>query len=170
MIPVGWWMGLGILLTVWPLSRAHAQWPAEIAPGARIQIRLPEAEFQATGRRGHLLRGRVARLAHDSLYLAVTDSVGPLAIPRTLIQRIDYSRGVPSRMTSALLRGVGLGVGSALLFALLNEIDDDSAWSAGEAALLGGGLGFTIGAIVGALRPEERWRRVHLGVAAPAPF
>jgi hypothetical protein len=170
MIPVGWWMGLGILLTVWPLPPANAQWPAEIAPGARVQIRLPEAEFQATGRRGHLLRGRVARLAHDSLYLAVTDSVGPLAIPRTLIQRIDYSRGVPSRMTSALLRGLRLGAGSALLLALLNEHDDDSALSTGEAALLGGGVGFTLGAIVGALRPEERWRRVQLGVAAPAPF
>src|SRR5688500_14447305 len=91
---VGWLLTAFLLL---PLAqrRAHAQWPSELVPGVRVQVRLPEAEFQPVGRRGHLLRGRIVRLAQDSLYLAITDSVGPLAIPRSLIQRLDHSRGVP---------------------------------------------------------------------------
>ena len=52
---------------------------------------------------------------------------------------------------------------------LVNELDDDSDLSFGEAALLGGGVGVAIGAVVGAIRPEERWRRVRLGVVVPAP-
>jgi hypothetical protein len=161
---------LGLLLTQWLSAGASAQWPPEIAPGARIQLQIPEAEFQASPHRGHLLRGRVVRLVKDSLYLAVTDSVGLLPIPRSLIQRLEYSRGVPSRTTSALGRGLRAGAGSALLLVLLNELDDNSEISTGEAALLGGGIGFAIGAVVGALRPEERWRRVRLEIAVPARF
>lgn len=135
-----------------------------------MQVRLPEAQFQASAPRGQLLRGQVVRLTHDSLYLAVTDSVGPLPIPRSLIGRLEYSRGIPSRTTSALERGLRTGAAGVLFVVLLNQLYDDSEISAGEAALLGGGAGFAIGAVVGALRPEERWRRVRLGVAVPAPF
>ena len=164
------WLLLAFLLLPWGHRRAHAQWPPEVALGVRVQVRLPEAEFQPLGRRGHLLRGRIVQLAQDSLYLAVTDSMGPLAIPRRLIQRLDRSRGVPSRTTSALLRGARDGAAFALLMVLLNEMDEDPDLSAGEAALAGGGVGFALGAVVGALRPEERWRRVRLEVTAPAPF
>jgi hypothetical protein len=100
----------------------------------------------------------------------VTDSVGPLAIPRSLIQRLDHSSGVPSRTTSALLRGARDGAAFALLMVLLNEMDEDPDLSTGEAALAGGGIGFALGAVIGALRPVERWRRVRLEVRAPAPF
>jgi len=162
------WLCLGLLLALCPVSPASAQWPSEVAPGARVQVRLPEAEFQSSGRRGHLIRGRVARLAQDSLYLAVTDSVGPLAIPRGLIQRLDISRGRPSRTTSAVIQGLRLGLVVALLAGLVN--DDDSGHSFGEAALIGGGVGFAFGAVLGALRPEERWRRVRVGVTVPASF
>jgi len=140
----------------------------EIAPGTRVRARLPEAQYQADGRRGHLLRGRVTALTADTLYLAVTDSVGPLAVPRRLIERLDYSRGVPSRASSAVTRGLLLGAGSALLLVLLNESEDASERaSTGTAALVGAGLGFTTGAVYGALYPRERWKAVRLGVSAP---
>jgi hypothetical protein len=164
------WILLAFLLLPWAPMRGHAQWPPEVAAGVRVQVRLPEAEFQPLGRRGHLLRGRIVRLAQDSLYLSVTDSVGPLAIPRSLIQRLDRSRGVPSRTTSALLRGARDGAAFALLMVLLNELDEDPDLSTGEAALAGGGVGFALGAVVGALRPVERWRRVRLEVSTPVPF
>ena len=163
-------MILGVLLFASAPPHANAQWPPEVFPGARLQVRLPEAEFQAGARRGHLVRGRVVRLSPDSIYLAVTDSLGPLAIPRSLIQRLDRSRGVPSRTSSALLRGARDGAAIALLTVLLNELHEESDLTTGEAALLGGGVGFALGAVVGALRPEERWRRVRLEVAVPAPF
>jgi hypothetical protein len=164
------WLLLALLLLSLAPMRVQAQWPPEVAPGVRVQVWLPEAEFQTAARRGHLLRGRIVHLAQDSLYLSVTDSIGPLAIPRSLIQRLDRSRGVPSRTTSALLRGARDGAAFALLAVLLNEMDDDPNLSTGEAALVGVGVGFTLGAVVGALRPEERWRRVRLEVTAPAPF
>lgn len=164
------WTWLLLFLSYSPVARAQAQWPQEIVPGARVQTQLPEAQFQPAARRGHLLRGRVAGLAPDTLYLAVTDSLGPLAIPRHLIQRLEYSRGVPSRGSSALVRGLQAGAAMALVLVLWNELDEGSdRTSAGTAALVGGSVGFATGALIGALRPQERWRRVRLGISLPAP-
>jgi hypothetical protein len=164
------WAWLTLLLSSSPLIRAGAQWPGEIVPGARVQARLPEAQFQPAGRRGHLLRGRVTRLAPDTLYLAVTDSVGPLAIPRAFIERLDLSRGVPSRTSSALVHGLKSAAAMALILALWNELEEEpNQTSTGTAALIGGGVGFATGALVGALRPQERWRRVRLGVSLAIP-
>ncbi|HEV7365018.1 MAG TPA: hypothetical protein VGN76_04150 [Gemmatimonadales bacterium] len=75
-----------------------------------MQVRLPEIQYQADPRRGHLIRGKVRALTPDTLYIAVTDSLGPLAVPRTVIQNIDLSHGVPSRGGSALRRGIVSGV------------------------------------------------------------
>jgi hypothetical protein len=142
----------------------EAQWPAEIVPGGRVRARLPEMQYQQGNQRGHLLRGRVSRLSADTLYLAITDSVGPLAIPRQLIQRLDYSRGVPSRLSSALTRGLVGGAVLAGTLALLNELWDDPGTSTGDAALIGAAIGFGTGAITGAIFPTERWKSVKLGV------
>jgi hypothetical protein len=122
---------------------------------------VPELQYQeGGGRRGHLIRGRVSSLATDTLYVAVTDSVGPLAIPQTLIQRLDLSRGVPSRGEGALRSGLISGVAWALSFALAAGISDNDDVNAGEAALIGGGVGLSIGAVFGAAYPRERWKRV----------
>jgi hypothetical protein len=160
------WMivALGMLAAAQSLE---AQWPAEIVPGARVRARLPERQYQQGNQRGHLLRGRVSRLSADTLYLAITDSVGPLAIPRQLIQRLDYSRGVPSRLSSALTRGLVGGAVLAATLALWNELDEDSGTSTGDAALIGAAVGFGTGAIVGAIFPIERWKSVKLGVTVP---
>jgi hypothetical protein len=85
------------------MATLGAQRPAEITPGVRVRARLPEAQYPRGGTRGHLLRGRVTTMTADTLYLAITDSVGPLAVPRSLIERLDYSRGVPSRASSAAI-------------------------------------------------------------------
>ena len=161
---------LVLLLSLFPTAGASAQWPTEIVTGARVQARLPEVQFQPVGRRGHLLRGRVAGLAPDTLYLAVTDSVGPLAIPRDLIERLDYSRGVPSRAESAVVQGLRTGAAMALLLVLWNELEEEpDQTSTATAALVGGGVGVALGGLVGALRPQERWRRVRLGVTVAVP-
>jgi hypothetical protein len=139
-----------------------AQWPSRVTPGARVQVRLPEVQYQFVGRRGHMIRGKVAAVAADTLYLAVTDSLPPLPIPRHLIERLEYSRGVPSRGASALRQGLISGVTSALFLVLVNELYDYDDVSTGEAALLGGGVGLITGGITGALFPLERWKRVRL--------
>ena len=140
-------------------SSLSAQWPSEVAPGARVQVRLPELQYQIGNQRGQLIRGRVAHLANDTLYLAVSDSLGPLAVPRSYIQRLEISHGVPSRGVSALKHGLISGVSLGLTLGLLAEIDsggDDFE----DGALMGGAVGLAVGGILGALRPLERWKRV----------
>jgi hypothetical protein len=152
-----------LLLAGLGFSEATAQWPSNVAPGARVRLRLPEVQYQETVRRGHLLRGRVTALTPDTLYLAITDSVGPLAVPRPLIQRLDLSRGVPSRGANALRQGLISGALSALMLVLINETGSrTSEWDTGEAALIGGGIGFATGAILGAIFPRERWKRIPI--------
>jgi hypothetical protein len=150
-----------LLLAGLGFSETTAQWPATVESGARARVRLPEVQYQETVRRGHLLRGRVIALTPDTLYLAITDSVGPLAIPRPLIQRLDLSRGVPSRGANALRQGLISGALNALVLVLINEVGT-SEWDTGEAALIGGGIGFATGAIFGAIFPRERWKSVRI--------
>lgn len=78
-----------------------AQWPADVTPDTRVQARLPETQYQIDGPRGQLIRGRIAALAPDTLYLAVTDSLGPLAIPRALVQRLQISKSALARCERA---------------------------------------------------------------------
>src|SRR3954449_6038571 len=102
-------------LTVAPLSMAVAQWPSGMVPGARVQVQVPERQYQVDVHRGQMLRGKVKAISADTLYLAVADSIGPLAIPRRLIQHAYLSRGVPSAGESAIRRGVGGAIGGALV-------------------------------------------------------
>ena len=151
-----------LLLILGVAQYLEAQWPSTISSGARVQLRLPEVQYQY-GRRGHLLRGKVTALTGDTLYLAITDSLSPVPVPRRMIQRLEYSRGVPSRGASALRRGLLSAVGSALFLVVWNELDgDEDRISTGEAALIGGGVGLVTGGITGALFPSERWKRVRL--------
>jgi hypothetical protein len=153
-----------LVLTVMLSLPLAGQWPAGVTSGARVQVRLPEVQYQIAGPRGHLIRGRVTGLARDTLYLSVTDSVGPLAIPRRLIDRLQLSRGVPSRWGSAMRGGLIAAAITSLVSVGLNELDDDPGGpSAGTAALVGAGIGLATGGVTGALFPTERWKRVQLG-------
>jgi hypothetical protein len=154
-------LSFSFLLILTASQQLASQWPSQITSGARVQVRLPELQYQFAGHRGHYLRGKVTTLTADTLYLAVIDSLAPIPIPRPFIERLEYSRGVPSRGASALQRGLISGVTTAIFFLLLNEIDDDGT-DAGTAALVGGGIGLTLGGLSGALWPKERWKRVEL--------
>jgi hypothetical protein len=149
-----------IALAGWTVSLA-AQWPPEVSPGTRVQVRLPEAQYQV-GPRGQLLRGRVTSLVEDTLYLAVADSVGPLAIPRSFVQKLEISRGASSRGISALVRGLMGGAFGAATFYLVTVISPNGG-DAGDAALMGGAIGLGLGGLSGALWPQERWKRVRSG-------
>jgi hypothetical protein len=141
-----------------------AQWPDAVTPGTRVQVRLPESQYQIDGTRGHLVRGRITALAPDTVYLAVTDSVGPLAIPRALLQRLEISKGVPSRGLSAVKRGVLGGAIAAVTALIWFGLDDEpDGTDSGDAALVAGGFGLVLGSVFGALYPRERWKRVRLG-------
>jgi hypothetical protein len=145
-----------------PFADAAAQWPSELRPDVRIQVTVPEAQYQHQEPRGLRLRGRLAQLSADTLYLRVADSLSPLAIPRGWIRHVAISRGVPTRVASAARQGFLWGAIGALEFAGIFAIANSSDLSAGEAALVGGGLGLALGSTFGALYPAERWHRLQI--------
>jgi hypothetical protein len=151
---------------------ALAQWPSEMVRGARVQVQVPERQYQFDVHRGQMLRGKVATITADTLYLAVGDSIGPLAIPRGLVQHAYVSRGVPSGSESAIRRGIGGAIGGALVGWAVGALDDDI--DNGDAALIGGTIGLGTGALFGALFPQERWKRMKwepmVGVGPGTPI
>ena len=142
---------------------AVAQFPADVQPGTRVRVWIPEIPRQQEGPyRRQLLRGTVESVDGGSLRLRVPGASGTLAIPRASVRRLDVSRGV-SRGESMVERAVGGAIGGAIAFALLNDPRRSGGphyrtdWrAAGVGAAWGGG----IGAVIGLVWPHETWRRV----------
>jgi hypothetical protein len=160
------------LLLAAPVARAQSTSPSgtpfdgAVTAGARVRVTLPDSV-----RQGALLPhrqavvGTVARVAGDTLVLEVPSARGTLAVARGDLRALAVSRGVPGRAESALREGLNLAIGVGLAFAIVRTSDDRDARpfrSAGEAALAGGAIGFGTGALLGAVRPSERWRAVRL--------
>jgi hypothetical protein len=141
---------------------ADAQFPAEVRPGTRVRVWIPETPRQEEGPyRRQLLRGTVESV-DGTLRLRVPGTVSSLAIPRAAVRRLDVSRGV-SRGASMVERAVGGAIGGAITFALLNDPRRSGGphyrtdW---HAAGVGAAWGAGIGAVVGLVFPHERWHRV----------
>lgn|SRR5512132_75154 len=141
---------------------ADAQFPADVRPGTRVRVWVPEPARQAEGPyRRQLLRGTVESV-DGSVRLRIPGATGTLAIPRASVRRLDVSRGV-SRPASAVERAVGGAIGGAILFGLLNDPRRSGGphyrtdW---RAAGVGAAWGAGIGAVAGFTFPHERWRRV----------
>ena len=152
---------IGLLLTAPCL--ANAQFPADVQPGTRVRVWIPETARQEEGpNRRQLLRGTVESVDGGNLRLRIPGAANSLAIPRASVRRLDLSRGV-SRGESMVERAVGGAIGGAVAFALLNDPRRSGGphyrtdWrAAGVGAAWGGGFG----AVVGLIWPHERWRRV----------
>ena len=72
---------------------ADAQFPAELQPGMRVRVWIPETTRQEQGPdRRQLLRGTVESV-DGTLGLRVPGTVGSLAIPRASVRGLDVSRG-----------------------------------------------------------------------------
>jgi hypothetical protein len=141
---------------------AVAQFPADVQPGARVRVWIPETNRQEEGpNRRQLLRGTVESV-DGALRLRVPGTAGSLAIPRATVRRLDVSRGV-SRGASMVERAVGGALAGAITLAALNDPQRASGpnfrtdW---EAAGVGAAFGAGFGAVVGLIWPYERWRRV----------
>jgi hypothetical protein len=142
-----------------------AQFPTDVAVGSRVRVVLPDSLRQSSGPARHQwLRGDVAALAGDTLYLQMPGAAAPVPIRRAAIRRVDRSLGVPSRPESALRGAVGWGLlGAALGYATgWPDWSDRRARTGVDGAAAGAAWGAGIGFIVGALFPSERWRHVRL--------
>ena len=142
---------------------ANAQFPADIQPGTRVRVWVPEAQRQEQEPdRRQLLRGTVESVDGNILRLTVPGTAGSLAIPRASVRRLDISRGVDPG-ASMIERAAGGALGGAILFGILNDPRRRGGphyrtdWrAAGVGAAWGGG----IGAVIGLAWPFEQWRRV----------
>jgi hypothetical protein len=141
-----------------------AQFPTDVAVGTRLRVALPDSLRQAWAPREQWLRGEVAALAVDTLYLRVPGTEAPVVIRRASIKRLDRSLGVPSRPASAIQGAVGMGIVGALYGVVLKSVgaEDWRHRSLGESTALGAGMGAGVGFVLGALFPTERWRRIRL--------
>ena len=143
----------------------RAQFPAEIQPGVRVRVWIPEPSRQAEGPlRRQLVRGTIETVTPDTLRLSIRGAVGSIAIPRPAVRRLEVSRGV-SRPASAAERAVGGAIGGAVSWALMNDPRRRGGphyrtdWrAAGVGASWGGGFG----ALMGLVFPHERWDRVRM--------
>jgi hypothetical protein len=141
-----------------------AQFPADVAVGSRVRVVVPDSLRQASGPwRQQWLRGDVAALAGDTLYLQLQGAAAPVPIRRAAMRRIDRSLGMPTPAESALRNAVGWAFLGAVLGLTTGWPEGDlDTRSTGDAVGLGAAWGAGVGFILGALFPSERWRRVRL--------
>lgn len=156
---------LGTMLGTMPAA-AHAQFPAEVRPGARVRVWLPEPYRQEDGpARRQLLRGTVETVTPDTLRLSIPGSIGSVAIPRAAVRRLQLSQGEPSRPGTAIERAIGGALGGAISFAAMNDPRRSGGphyrtdW---RAAGVGASWGAGIGAVLGFIFPHEQWRGLRL--------
>ena len=144
---------------------ASAQFPADVRPGVRVRVWIPEPIAQMEGpAKRQLLRGSVAGIEGDVLRLSVPGTTGTLAIPRGTVRKLEVSRGV-SRPLSMIERAIGGAAGGAITFALMNDPRRRGGphyrtdW---RAAGVGASWGAGIGAVIGLVFPHEHWERARL--------
>jgi hypothetical protein len=144
----------------------HAQFPADIQAGARVRAWVPESYRQREGPvKRQLLRGTVASVVADTMYLAIPGTVGTVAVPRATIRKMQLSQGEPSRVLSAIERAMGGALGGAVTYAMMNDPRRRGGphyrtdW---HAAGVGAAWGAGFGAVYGLVVPHEHWKRVRL--------
>ena len=135
--------------------RAEAQRIDDVTPGSRVRVMIADSLRQAPYTpRAYPVIGMLARATPDTLWLHVG---GPdtVRVPRSMLRGADVSRGA-SRAASALEQGLLVAVAFGIpLYAAADDRDERR-----EAIAIVGGTA-VVAAIIGALRPYERWRRVR---------
>ena len=157
-------LALAFALGAQPLP---AQQPWSVEPGQRVRI-------SSGGEQGGFV---VQAVGSGELMLAEVGSDRTVRMPTASISRLDVSRGPRSR-SAGFGRGFAFGfIGGALVGSVLGLASGDGGcggsggwvsyciqFSAGERALIGGGvlgaLGGLTGGLIGATRPGERWQRI----------
>lgn len=153
---------LVVLSTVMSSVPAGAQVREALATGTRIRVWLtsqPQA-LEGAAAKQHL-RGTLTSYTADSLTVSIHPGAAPLTVAWPAVSRVDQSRGVPSRLTSAVWRGLQTSALGAVEFAVLDRADGRFG-STGKAMLVGAATGAGLGILWGALFPQERWSRIRL--------
>lgn len=158
---------IALLLVAAAPAVAQAQFASAVTEGVRVRVTIPDGFRQrAWEGRQALIHGNVARVTNDSLYLTLPNAAGTVGIDRLQVKKLAVSRGMQSPVESAIVRGIGGAIVSAagtyIRYQLTAE-EDRGSKSAGEAAGISAAYGFGVGALVGAIWPTEKWKKVRLG-------
>jgi len=149
------------------LAAAHpiaAQFPIDVAVGSRVRVVVADSLRQQWGPSMQWLRGDVAALSRDTLFLRMPSTEAPVPIRHGAIRRLDRSLGVPSRPESALRGAISGAFWGAIFLGLVQYADDQSGSSKAFWEDIGEGAayGASIGLVMGTIFPTERWRRIRL--------
>ena len=106
---------------------------------------------RARPRRLRRITGTLRAIEPDTIRLALSPTGPPVAIPRILIYRVEGSLGRERRGSAGDAALVGGGIG-ALLMGGFREKSRAVVFASG----------YAIGALVGAVRPYERWEQAWL--------
>ena len=135
--------------------RVDAQRLDDVTPGSRVRVAVADSLRQEPFLpRTHRFIGTLARATPDTLWMHVA---GPdtIRVPRSAVRGMEISRGA-SRAGSALEQGLAV----ALIFGIpMYAAADDRDERQRAVAIVGGTA--VVAAVVGALRPYERWRRLR---------
>ena len=139
------------------VTSSHAQALSDVPADSRVRIVIADSLRQGpifpTRQR---VVGVLVRTTTDSVTLRLMGS-GHFSIARSTIKGAQVSRGV-SRGRSAVTFGIATGLLGALV--VYNDGPKGGSHQT-QNMLAGGGLGFGVGALIGALSPFETWRRIR---------
>jgi hypothetical protein len=137
-------------------AQAQAQRLADVTPATRLRLLLRDSlRQQPLAPRKLFVTGQFVRATADSVYLQMAGAA-PFGVARAGVP-MWVSRGA-SRGHSAFRAGAALGLFSA---AITYADGRQGRYHQASDAMVGGAIGLGVGAIVGALSPWERWRRLR---------
>ena len=173
-------VGLATLMAISPLVARADEFPG-LAIGQTVRVtKMPSGPadgaspdsqpFQSLPGR---FKADVVSMDEDSISLSIGGDGDPIVVPRSIIEKLEVSRGRSRSKGAALGLGVGLAVGAIIGLASGDDeecpVNDPTVVdctktggnSAGKDALFGAAAGALAGAIIGV----QRWERIEPGFA-----
>jgi hypothetical protein len=169
-------MRLAFPLLLAVLAGPHPGLAAESDPlhltGSRVRLFVSDRST-AAGRLSSLGQkhtGTVIEVRGDTLLFTAENQSTPILIPTASLTGLEVSRGKRSHILAdaglGLLAGVLAGgvIGYVSAHDAAKNGDDLAYFRVPVGALLGGGVGIVVGAVVGATRSRERWETLSLPI------
>ena len=144
-----------VALTFTFVRPASAQTPDTATIGHRVKITL-RADTVA-GHPRQLLFGNLISKTRDSLGIQLGAGTAPLTVSTAGVDKLHVSRGVPTRKQSATGGAIGGAVVGAGFGVVLMLVSDANVWDLFKHMFMDSALG----AGLGALMPQESWKRVQ---------
>lgn len=143
-----------------------AQQAPIVARGARVRVRAPSVSRDR-------LVGTVVEMGTDTCVLEVEDWAEPLALPLASLETLEVSRGTKSNAGKGAFTGGAVGWLFGLALGARGaegaDEDDPHVWGLVEGqgdvwtvAAIGGGVGATVGLLIGEMTRSDRWEEVPL--------